>query len=83
MEAILNIKMDKTTIEEAQKYATSHNKNLSEIIESYLKLLVSTEDKKQKISITPFVKSMETGVEIPSDFDYKKEYGDYLQKKYS
>jgi hypothetical protein len=34
------------------------------------------------IEISPFVKSMATGVNIPADFDYKKEYGDYLTQKY-
>ena len=32
--------------------------------------------------ISPFVKSMRTGVKLPADFDYKKEYGDYLAEKY-
>lgn len=32
--------------------------------------------------ISPFVKSMQAGVKIPADFDYKKEYGYYLRKKY-
>jgi hypothetical protein len=34
------------------------------------------------IEISPFVKSMATGVKVPADFDYKKEYGDYLSNKY-
>lgn len=37
-------------------------------------------DKNFEISL--FVKSMQTGVKIPADFDYKKDYGYYLQKKY-
>lgn len=36
----------------------------------------------KNFEISPFVKSMQTGVKIPADFDYKKEYGYYLQKKY-
>jgi len=46
--------------------------------------LVSKRDPKDSddIEISPFVKSMATGVNIPTDFDYKKEYGDYLAHKY-
>ncbi len=34
------------------------------------------------IQISPFVKSLFTGVKIPADLDYKKEYATYLAKKY-
>jgi hypothetical protein len=49
-----------------------------------LRSLVSKKDPKDSddIEISPFVKSMATGVNIPADFDYKKEYGDYLTHKY-
>jgi hypothetical protein len=36
----------------------------------------------KNFEISPFVKSMQTGVKIPADCDYKKEYGDYLAEKY-
>jgi len=32
--------------------------------------------------IYPFVKSMLTGVKLPVDIEYKKEYGDCLAEKY-
>lgn len=34
------------------------------------------------IQISPFVKSLSTDIKIPIDLDYKKVYGEYLQKKY-
>jgi hypothetical protein len=34
------------------------------------------------IEISPFVKSLRTGVKIPVDYDYKKAYVDYLADKY-
>lgn len=84
MEETLKIKMDKTIIEEAKRYASSQNENLSKIIEAYLKSLIrEKKDKQREIPITPFVKSMETGIKIPADFDYRKVYSDYLQKKHS
>lgn len=84
MDAKLTLKLDKIVIEKAKKYAVSHKKSLSGLIESYLKALVDKEPTNLNgdIQISPFVKSMRTGVKIPADLDYKKAYGDYLSEKY-
>jgi hypothetical protein len=46
--------------------------------------LINKNDPKDSddIEISPFVKSMATGINIPADFDYEKEYGAYLTQKY-
>ena len=84
MDTKLTLKLDKFVIDKAKDYAVSHKRSLSRIIESYLRSLISKEDPKDKddIQISPFVKSMSTGVNIPSDIDYKKEYIDYLTEKH-
>jgi len=84
MDTKLTLKLDKFVIDKAKDYATTHKRSLSRIIESYLRSLISKKDPKDSddIEISPFVKSMATGVNIPADFDYKKEYGDYLTHKY-
>jgi len=84
MDAKLTLKLDKNVIDKAKEYASSHKKSLSRMIESYLKSLVDKDPKEQDddIEISPFVKSMRTGVKIPADFDYKKAYGDHLEEKY-
>jgi len=84
MDTKLTLKLDKFVIDKAKEYATNHKRSLSRIIETYLRSLVSKRDPKDSddIEISPFVKSMATGVNIPADFDYKKEYGDYLTHKY-
>ncbi|MCF8379923.1 MAG: DUF6364 family protein [Bacteroidales bacterium] len=84
MDTKLTLKLDKYVIEKAKEYASSHKRSLSRLIESYLKSLIDKEesDLKNDIKISPFVKSMSSGVRIPVDFDYKKEYGDYLSEKY-
>lgn len=84
MDTKLTLKLDKFVIDKAKDYATTHKRSLSRIIESYLRSLVSKKDPKDSddIEISPFVKSMATGVNIPADFDYKKEYGDHLTHKY-
>lgn len=84
MDTKLTLKLDKYVIERAKEYALSHKRSLSRMIESYLKSLIDKDspDSKDDIEISPFVKSMTTGVKIPADLDYKKEYGDYLSEKY-
>ena len=84
MDTKLTLKLDKFVIDKAKDYASAHKRSLSRIIESYLRSLISQNDSEENedIQISPFVKSMATGVKIPSDFDYKKEYGEYLTQKY-
>ncbi len=84
MDAKLTLKLDKLVIDKAKEYASSHKKSLSRMIESYLKSLIDKDSKKpdDNFEISPFVKSMRTGIQIPADFDYKKEYTDYLMEKY-
>ncbi len=84
MDTKLTLKLNKQVIDKAKKYAASHNKSLSRMIESYLKTLVEKEKphSNNDIEISPFVKSLKTGVKIPADYDYKKAYTDYLAEKY-
>jgi hypothetical protein len=84
MDTKLTLKLDKFVIDKAKDYALSHKRSLSRIIESYLKSLINQDDSndKEDIKISPFVKSITTGVNVPTDIDYKKEYSDYLSEKY-
>ncbi|NOY95567.1 MAG: hypothetical protein GXO81_04170 [Chlorobi bacterium] len=84
MDKKLTLKLDKYVIERAKKYASSHKRSLSRLIESYLKSLVNQEDpsNKEDIQISPFVKSMSSGINIPAGLDYKAEYSNYIEEKY-
>jgi len=84
MDKKLTLKLDKFVIEQAKEYASSHKRSLSRIIESYLKSLINRDknDNESDFEISPFVKSMSTGVNIPSDFDYKSEIQNYLSEKH-
>ena len=84
MDTKLTIKLDKYVIEKAKDYASSHKKSLSRLIESYLQSLVIQDNSndENEIKISPFIKSISSGVNIPADLDYKKEYTDYLIEKY-
>ncbi len=84
MDTKLTLKLDRFVIEQAKEYASSHNRSLSRIIESYLKTLINRDknDDESDFEISPFVKSMSTGVNIPTDFDYKSEILNHLTEKY-
>jgi len=85
MDTKLTLKLDKFVIDKAKIYATTHKRSLSRLIESYLRSLTNKNELKDSddIEISPFVKSISTGVNMPADLDYKKEYGDYLNQKYT
>ena len=80
MNTKLTLRLNNNVIERAKIYARSHKISLSKMIESYLDSV--TIQKGKEISITPLVESLSGVIDLPSDFDYKKEYGDYLEEKY-
>jgi len=82
METKLTLRLNDRVIERAKIYASKQKISLSKMIESYLDSLTREIENKDKVSITPLVKSLSGVIDLPSDFDYKKEYGDYLIEKY-
>jgi hypothetical protein len=81
MDTKLTLKLDQTIIEKAKKYASSNQMSLSRLVEAYLQSLTADNDTDQ-FEISPFIKSIATGTELPIDLDYKKEYSGYLIEKY-
>jgi hypothetical protein len=85
MDTKLTLKLDKVVIERAKEYANLHNRSLSRIIESYLQSLTNLSDSKDNsddFKISPFVRSMSSGIHLPADLDLKTDYSDYLTEKY-
>jgi hypothetical protein len=80
METKLTLRLDKKVIISAKDYAQHHKISLSKMVESYLDSM--TKQKSKDIEITPLVESLSGVVKLPKDFDYKKEYADYLSEKY-
>jgi hypothetical protein len=81
MDTKLTLKLNQEIIERAKEYASNKKMSLSRIVEAYLQALTSNDDTAE-FEISPFVKSISTGTEIPANLDYKKEYADYLNEKY-
>jgi len=80
MDSKLTIKVDKETIERAKRYAKKHNTSISRLVENYLGRLTSAEKKTYKSD--PLIKSLSGIISLNND-DYKSEYRDYIEKKYS
>ncbi|RRJ88497.1 DUF6364 family protein [Flavobacterium macacae] len=81
MNTKLTLKLDQEIIEKAKQYASEKKLSLSRIIENYLNSLTSDKTNND-IQISPFVKSLSSGIKIPADYDYKKDRADYLEQKY-
>jgi hypothetical protein len=81
MDTKLTLKLDQEIIEKAKHYASEKKISLSRIIENYLNSLTSDKTNND-IQISPFVKSLSSGIKIPADYDYKKDRADYLEQKY-
>lgn len=82
METKLTLRLNDNVIKRAKVYARNHKISLSKMIESYLDNITAQREEKKENSITPLVESLSGVIDIPADFDYKKEYGDYLAEKY-
>lgn len=81
MDTKLTLKLDKEIIEKAKHYASEKKLSLSRIIENYLNSLTS-EKTNDDLQISPFVKSLSSGIKIPADYDYKQDRADYLEQKH-
>lgn len=82
MDTKLTLRLNDDVIERAKIYARTHNISLSKMIESYLDSVTRQNDTEKGNKVTPLVKSISGVIDLPADFDYKKEYRDYLDKKY-
>jgi hypothetical protein len=76
----LTLTIDDSVISSAKKYAKRKNTSVSDIVENYLKSITVKEDKTPGIS--PRVLKLMGSIRLPDDFDYKKELGNVLAKKY-
>jgi hypothetical protein len=80
MDAKLTIKLDDDVITRAKRYAKNQKTSISKMVESYLDSVTKPDSK--KIKITPLVKSLSGVINLPVDYNHKKDYTDYLTKKY-
>ena len=82
MKTKLTLRLNEKVIERAKEYAREQKISLSNMIESYLDSLTREKSSDQETEITPLIKSLSGVIELPDDFDYKKEYRNYITEKY-
>jgi len=69
MNTKLTLSLNKSIIERAKRYAKGNNQSLSQIIESYLEKITSSNPEMGD----PELDSIRGIIQLPSDFDLKKE----------
>ncbi len=80
MDTKLTLKLNKNVIELAKKYAKENNISISRMVENYLRAI--TKNKNNHIEVSPLVESLTGVIELKED-DYRKDYTNFLSKKYS
>lgn len=80
METKLTLRLNKGVIDKAKDYAQLHKISLSKMIESYLDSI--TKQDKTAAEISPLVESLSGVICLERDYDYKKDYSDFLKEKY-
>jgi hypothetical protein len=81
MDSKLTLNVDKDLARKAKTYARSRGRSLSDLVESYFKILTSKSDDSE-FELTAKVKSLLGSIKVPEDFDYKTDLSDQLSKKY-
>jgi hypothetical protein len=81
MDTKLTLKLDSKTIGKVKVYAKKNHQTLSDLVETYFENLTS-EVRESPASYGPVVRQLMGKVKLPKNFDFKKEYTDYFNKKY-
>ena len=76
----LTLSIDKEVIEQSKKFAASHHRSLSDLIESYLKAITSVDGKnimaKDKVSL------LRGSFKTPEGLDYEKLLEEEISRKH-
>lgn len=81
MDSEITIRVSSALMEQVERYASERNTTVSESVEHHLRTLV--QDRQEDDRLTPLVKSLSGIISLPENFDFKKSYGEYLDRKYS
>ncbi|KIA88135.1 DUF6364 family protein [Kaistella jeonii] len=81
MKTKFTLKIDKSVIKKAKKFAFEKERSLFDLIKNYLRILTN-EDISSEVEISANLQSMKGAFEMSKDFDYKKDITLALSKKY-
>jgi len=82
MDTKLTLRLNGKIIERAKIYASLHRISLSKIIESYLDTITQQGETDKDTTITPLVESISGVINLPPDYDEKKDYHLFIEEKY-
>ena len=77
----LTLTIEEEVIDSAKDYTKSKGKSLSKIVENYLRLISSKEQKSEFI-LSPKLSKLLGVISLPEDFDYKSEMSKIIPDKY-
>ncbi len=81
MDSKLTLSLDKDLAKKAKIYARSKGRSLSDLVESYFKVLTSKSAQTDD-DLTTKVKSLLGSFKVPDNFDYKSDLTEQLSKKH-
>ena len=76
----LTLSVDEEVINAAKIYAKKQGKSLSGLVENYFRSL--TGEQSEALVLSTKVRSLKGVISLPEDFDYKKELGRSIRKKF-
>ena len=82
MSTKLTLTIEEGLINKAKIYAKNKGRSLSDLVESYLRLVTKEKSLDSDIEFTPTVKSLIGSFNAPENFDYKKILSEELIKKH-
>lgn len=80
MQTKLTLTIDQTIIKQAKIFARSKGRSLSDLIENYLKTIIT--ENQGEIKLSSSIKKLKGSIQLPEDFDYKNELSDMLSSKH-
>lgn len=79
----LTLKLNSDSIERAKNYSVQNKTSLSALVEKFFDGLTLSQNTDEKLfKYSPIVSELCGIICLPSDYDYKAEYLDYLEDKY-
>jgi hypothetical protein len=81
MNTKLTLNVDHEVILKAKQFAKSRGRSLSDLVESYLKL-ISENQPADAAELSQKVKSLRGSFSLPADFNYKKELAEAITRKH-
>ena len=82
MDTKLTLKLDKAVISKMKLYAKEHDTSLSQLVENFFESMAVYSTGKSSSKIPHRVREITGVIKLKKGFDRKRDYPDYLMRKY-